>query len=227
VNVADAFDFTGTLARWPDLAWGAFNTLWLALCAMAGGLTIGGAAAWAALSRRRIVRLVPKIYVEAIRNTPFLVQAYVLYFGLPVLGLRLSSYPAALLSLSIYAGAYAAEIIRAGIEAVPPGQTEAARSLGLSRGLTLRLVVLRQALVATYPALASQFVLIMLASSLVSAIAVPELTAVASDIQGQTFRSFEAFLVVAAIYLGLTALVRTGLAGLERHLGAFRFAEAR
>jgi len=151
----------------------------------------------------------------------------VLYCGLPVLGLRLSSYPAALLSLSIYAGAYAAEIIRAGIEAVPPGQTEAARSLGLSRGLTLRLVVLRQALVATYPALASQFVLIMLASSLVSAIAVPELTAVASDIQGQTFRSFEAFLVVAAIYLGLTALVRTGLAGLERHVGAFRFAQAR
>ena len=85
-------------------------------------------------------------------------------------------------------------------------------------------MVLRQAVAAVYPALASQFVLVMLASSLVSAISVPELTAAANDIQGQTFRSFEAFLVVAAIYLGLTALLRAGLLGLERRVCAFRFA---
>lgn len=224
MTVLDALDFSGTLSRWPDLAWGALNTLWIAAAAMAGGLAIGAAAAWAALSRVRVLRLLPAVYVEAFRNTPFLVQAYVVYFGLPVIGVRLTAYPAALLSLSLYAGAYATEIIRAGIEAVPTGQIEAARSLGLSRLLTLRLVVLRQAVAAVYPALASQFVLVMLASSLVSAISVPELTAAANDIQGQTFRSFEAFLVVAVIYLALTALLRAGLLGLERRVCAFRFA---
>jgi polar amino acid transport system permease protein len=220
-------DFSGTLARWPDLAWGAATTLWIALVAMVGGLAIGALAAWAAMSRRLAVRLVPQIYVEVIRNTPFLVQAYLLYFGLPTLGMRLTSYPAAILSLSIYAGAYATEILRAGIEAVPFGQIEAARSLGLSKFKTLRLVVLRQALAAVYPALSSQFVLIMLASSLVSAISVPELTAVANDIQGQTFRSFEAFLVVAVLYLALTAMLRGVLAEIERRVFAFRLAGAR
>ncbi len=225
--VLDALDFSGTLSRWPELAWGALNTIWIAAAAMAGGLVIGGAGAWAGLSRHRALRLLPAVYVEAFRNTPFLVQAYVMYFGLPAVGLRLTAYPAALLSLSLYAGAYATEIIRAGVEAVPQGQVEAARSLGLSRLLTLRLVVLRQGVAAVYPALASQFVLVMLASSLVSAISVPELTAAANDIQGQTFRSFEAFLVVAVIYMALTALLRTGLAGLERRVCTFRFAEGR
>jgi polar amino acid transport system permease protein len=215
VSLLGSLDFSGTLARWPELASGAATTLWIALVAMAGGLVIGGAAAWAAMSRFRAVRLGPQIYVELIRNTPFLVQVF------------LTSYPAALLALSIYAGAYATEILRAGIEGIPFGQVEAARSLGLSRLQTLRLIVIRQALTAVYPALASQFVLIMLASSLVSAISVPELTAIGNDIQGQTFRSFEAFLVVAALYLALTALLRAGLSGLERRVCAYRFAAAR
>ena len=223
----NGFEFSGTLARWPDLAWGAATTLWIAAAAMLGGLLLGGLGAAASLSRRRAVRLVPAVYVEVIRNTPFLVQAYVLYFGLPAVGLRLTSYPAALLSLSIYAGAYATEILRAGIEGVAPGQTEAARSLGLSRAAAFRHVVLPQALIAVFPALSSQFVLVMLASSLVSAIAVPELTAAANDIQGQTFRAFEAFLAVAAIYLVLTALLRAGLGGLERRVSGFRLAGAR
>ena len=222
-----ALDFSGTFARWPDLAWGAATTLILAAASMLGGLVLGGAGAAASLSRHRAARAVAFIYVEAIRNTPFLVQAYVIYFGLPAIGLRLTAYPAALLSLSIYAGAYATEILRAGIEGVPGGQREAARSLGLSRAAAFRHIVLPQALVAVYPALSSQFVLVMLASSLVSAIAVPELTAAANDIQGQTFRSFEAFLAVAAIYLLLTALLRTGLAGVERRISGFRLAGAR
>ena len=222
-----SLDFSGTLARWPELAWGAFTTLWIAVAAMAGGLLIGILAAVATRSRHRAMRVMPQAYVELIRNTPFLVQAYIVYFGLPAIGLRLSAYPAALLALSIYAGAYATEILRAGIAAIPAGQIEAARSLGLGRVQTFRLVVLRQALTAMFPALASQFVLVMLASSLVSAISVPELTAAASDIQGQTFRSFEAFLVVAVAYLALTALLRTVLAGLERRVSRHRFAGAR
>ncbi len=219
-----SLDFSGTLARWPEIAWGAWTTLWIALVAMVGALLIGALAAWAAMASRRAVRLVPQLYVELFRNTPFLVQMYIVYFGLPSIGLRLTAYPAALLALSLYAGAYATEILRAGIEGVPPGQIEAARALGLSPLRTLRLVILRQALAASFPALASQFVLVMLASSLLSAISVPELTAVANNIQGQTFRSFEAFLVAGAVYLALTALLRGALGKLERRVCAFQWA---
>ena len=218
------FDFSGTLARWPDFAWGACTTLWISLAAMAAGLAIGALGAAASRSRRRVVRWLPAAYVEAIRNTPLLVQIYIIYFGLPTLGIRFTPKLAAVLALGIYAGAYASEILRAGIEAIPHGQIEAARALGLSPGRTLRLVVARQVLAAMYPALVSQFVLLMLASSLVSAISVADLTATANDVQGLTFRAFEAFLVVAAIYLALTFLLRTALAALERLVCPFKFA---
>jgi polar amino acid transport system permease protein len=217
------FEFSGTLARWPDFAWGAVTTLWLSLVSSALGLILGAMGAVAAQSRLRVVRAVPAFYVEAIRNTPLLVQIYIIYFGLPAVGLRLTPPVAAVLALGFNAGAYASEILRAGIDAVQRGQIEAGWALGLSRLRTMRLVVARQVLAAMYPALVSQFVLIMLASSLVSAISVADLTATANDIQGKTFRSFEAFLVVAAIYLGLTFVMRTGLTALERVLCRYKF----
>jgi polar amino acid transport system permease protein len=221
------FHFGEVWAARDELAWGALLTIELSATAMVLSLLVAVIGAFGRTAGPAWLRGLIATYVELIRNTPFLVQVYLLYFGLPTIGLRLTSYPAALLALSIYAGAYATEILRAGIEGIPFGQVEAARSLGLSRLQTLRLIVIRQALTAVYPALASQFVLIMLASSLVSAISVPELTAIGNDIQGQTFRSFEAFLVVAALYLALTALLRAGLSGLERRVCAYRFAAAR
>ena len=218
------FDFAGTLARWPDLAWGALTTLWISVVAMALGLLIGMFGATAATSRVRPLRLVPTAYVEVIRNTPLLVQIYIIYFGLPALGIRLTPPVAAILALGIYAGAYATEILRAGIQTIPSGQTEAARALGLSRWRTLRHVLATQALATMYPALVSQFILLMLASSLVSAISVSDLTATANDIQGLTFRAFEAFIVVALIYLALTLLLRRSLSALEHVLCPFKFA---
>jgi polar amino acid transport system permease protein len=218
------FEFSGTLARWPDFAWGAATTLWLSLVSMAFGLTLGALGAAAGLSRHRTVRALPEIYAEAIRNTPMLVQIYIIYFGLPAAGVHLNADVAAILALGINAGAYASEILRAGIESIHHGQFEAARALALTPWRTLRLVVARQALAAMYPALMSQFVLLMLGSSLVSAISVSELTAAANNIQGLTFRPFEAFLVVAAIYLALTFLLRSGLTALERVLCPFKFA---
>ena len=188
-----------------------------------GAVALGAVGAVAAQSRLRAVRAVPAIYVEAIRNTPLLVQIYIIYFGLPAIGLRLTPPVAAVLALGFNAGAYASEILRAGIEAVPRGQIEAGWALGLSRLRTMRLVVARQVLAAMFPALVSQFVLIMLASSLVSAISVADLTATANNIQGMTFRSFEAFLVVAAIYFGLTFVMRTGLTALERVMCRYKF----
>src|ERR1035437_3519243 len=113
------FDFSGTFARWPDLAWGAATTLWLSMLAMALGLLLGAAGAAAAISRHRTLRLVPIAYVEAIRNTPLLVQIYIIYFGLPAFGIRLTPPVAAVAALGIYTGAYATEILRSGIQSIP------------------------------------------------------------------------------------------------------------
>jgi polar amino acid transport system permease protein len=217
------FDFSGTFARWPDLAWGAATTIWLSVLSMALGLLLGTLGAAARLSRHGAIRLLPTAYVETIRNTPLLVQIYIIYFGLPALGIRFTPPVAAVLALGIYSGAYATEILRSGIQSIPRGQLEAARALGLSRWRTLRNVEAGQALAAIYPALMSQFVLLMLATSLVSAISVTDLTATANDIQGLTFRSFEAYLVVAAIYLALTFALRGVLSMLERVLCPFKF----
>jgi polar amino acid transport system permease protein len=199
------FDFSGTLSRWDVFAHAAMFTVSLSFAATALGLLIGIAGAAARRSRSAVARGVAFSYVEIIRNTPFLVQAYVVYFGLPSIGLRLNGVTAAVIALSLYAGAYVTEIVRAGIESIDKGQIEAARALGLSPALTFRHVILKPAIASVYPALTSQFILIMLASSVVSTISVPELTGAANDIQGLTFRSLEAFIVVAAIYLVLTA----------------------
>ena len=217
------FDFSGTFARWPDLAWGGHDDDLAVDPAMALGLLLGTLGAAARISRHRALRLLPTVYVETIRNTPLLVQIYIIYFGLPAVGIRFTPPVAAVLALGIYTGAYATEILRSGIQSIPKGQLEAARALGLSRWRTLRNVEAAQALAAVYPALMSQFVLLMLATSLVSAISVTDLTATANDIQGLTFRSFEAYLVVAAIYLALTFALRSVLSGLERVVCPFKF----
>ncbi len=215
-------DFSGTLARWPLFAEGVVYTVLLSSAAMLLGLAIGLGGAAMRRSRTPALRMIVGGYVELIRNTPFLVQIYIIYFGLPSIGLRMSALTAALLSLSVYAGAYITEIVRAGVDSIDKGQIEAARTLGLSPYLTFRHVVLKPALAAIYPSLTSQFILIMLASSIVSAISIPELTGAANDIQGLTFRSLEAFLVVAALYIALTALFSGAFSAIGRSAFAFR-----
>jgi polar amino acid transport system permease protein len=219
-----ALDFSGTLARWPVFAHAALVTVLLSAAAMVLGMLIGILGAGARLSRNRALRAIGRFYVELIRNTPFLVQIYVIYFGLPSIGLRLGPLTAGLLSLSIYAGAYITEIVRAGIQSIDRGQVEAARALGLAPYRIFRHVVLKPALAAVYPSLTSQFILIMLASSIVSTVSVPELTGAANDVQGLTFRSLEAYLVVAAIYIVLTALFKTVFAAVGHSSFAFRAA---
>jgi polar amino acid transport system permease protein len=218
------FDFSGTFARWELFAWGAAMTLSLSVGAMLLGMAVGMFGAIARLSRRPVLRAVVGCYVELIRNTPFLVQLYIVYFGLPALGLRFGPVTASLLSLTVYVGAYLTELLRAGLQNVPRTQLEAAQALGLSWFRQIRHVVAPQALAALYPALVSQFVLLMLASSIVSSVSTQELTGAANDIQGQTFRSFEAFLVVAAIYMVLTGALRAALMALDRRVFAFRYA---
>ena len=187
----------------PELSRGLWLTLRLSAATMLFGLVLGVLGAWAKTSGGRMVRGSVQAYVEVIRNTPFLVQLLLVYLGLPRLGVRLSPEAAALAAMTLNLGAYATEIVRAGIEAVPRGQIEAGRALGLRSAQVFRLVVLKPALLTVFTALSGQFILVVLGSSIVSTISAEELTAVANNIQSQSFRPFEIYLAVGAIYVAM------------------------
>ena len=155
-----------------------------------------------------MLRLLVGFYVELIRNTPLLVQIFIVYFGLSSMGLKLSAEASAVIALVVNMGAYTTEIMRAGIQSIHHTQLEAADCLGLTRVQTILHVVLLPAIERVYPALSSQFVLLMLASSITSQISAEELTAVANNVQSDTYRSFEVYIIVAAIYLALSLLYR-------------------
>jgi polar amino acid transport system permease protein len=203
---------------------GTAVTLGLTAVAAILGLALSIAGAAAASGRLAWARRVIAAYVEFIRNTPFIVQMFFVYFGLPSLGLRLSAMAAAVLAMTINLTAYAIEIVRAGIEGVPAGQREAALAVGLRPALVFALIVLPQALGNVYPALASQIVITMLESAVVSQIAVVDLTHVADFIQSRNFRAFETYLVITVVYLVLAILVRRLLARCGRRLLAGRAA---
>ena len=181
---------------------------------IAGAAAMGGKIPW--------LRKLVKAYVELIRNTPFIVQMFFIFFGLPSLGLRLSALTAAAVAMTVNLAAYAIEIIRAGLEGVPAGQAEAATSLGLRVVPVFGLIVLPQALANVYPALVGQITITMLESAVVSQIAVVDLTHVADFIQSRNFRSFETYLVVTVIYLVLAVVLRRLLVFAGRGLFAGR-----
>jgi polar amino acid transport system permease protein len=156
----------------------------------------------------RILRGAITGYVEVVRNTPFLVQLFFIFFGLPSLGIRLDPFAAAVLAMTLNMAAYTTEIVGAGLDAVPQGQKEAARALGLHKVQVFLKIVLPQALKVIYPALNSQIIIMMLESAVVSQIAVRELTFEADMLQARTFRPFETYLVVTMVYLGLSIGVR-------------------
>lgn len=222
------FDFSSVLASWPQFLEGAWLTIQLSVPATIVGFVIG---TLCAIGRRSALPWLARacgVYVEVIRNTPLLVQIFLVFFGLASLGWKVSAFEAALVSLVINVGAYSCEIMRAGMDAVHKGQLEAAECLGLNRRQVYWHVILRPAMEKVYPALTSQFVLLMLASSITSQISVEELTAVAARVQSDTFRPFEAYIVVAVLYLALSLLMRLGLWGFgqmvftrRRKLGAF------
>jgi len=197
------FQFTDVFAAWPLLVKGTLSTVELSMMSMLIGLCVAIVCAWGKTAGPRPVRWVINAYIELIRNTPFLVQLFFFFFALPALGLRWSAYTAALTAMVVNLGAYATEIIRAGIESIPKGQIEAGLALNLKRHEIFRFVILKPALRTVYPALTSQFILLMLSSSVVSAISADDLTSVAANLQSQTFRSFEIYIVVAVIYLAL------------------------
>ncbi|HEY1608486.1 MAG TPA: amino acid ABC transporter permease [Paraburkholderia sp.] len=205
-----SLDFSSVFSYWPELLDGALLSLLLALAATLFGFLIGTLCAIGRRSSHRAISRACGAYVEAIRNTPLLVQIFLVYFGLASIGLRFSAITVAILSLVINVGAYAAEIMRAGFDSIQRGQLEAAECLGLSRVQVYCHVILLPGLERVYPALTSQFVLMMLASSICSQISAEELTAVANYVQSATYRPLETYLVVAVAYLLLSLLMRTG-----------------
>ncbi|KQP13259.1 amino acid ABC transporter permease [Pseudorhodoferax sp. Leaf267] len=197
------FQFDAVFAAWPLLLKGTWITVQLSLTATVLGLVVAVLGAWGKTSGPAWLRLLIQAYIELIRNTPFLVQLFFFFFALPAFGLRWSPYQAALTAMVVNLGAYATEIIRAGIESIPKGQIEAGRALNLKGWEIFRFVIIKPALKAIYPALTSQFILLMLTSAVVSVISADDLTSVAATLQSQTFRSFEIYIVVTLIYLGL------------------------
>jgi polar amino acid transport system permease protein len=187
---------------------GALLTIKLSFTATLFGLIIGIFGAMCRAYRIKPLDWIVGVYVEVIRNTPFLIQLFFIFFGLASLKFRITAGQSALIALSANLGAYATEIIRAGIEAIEKGKIEAGLSLGLSRFQVFRYIVLFPALKIVYPALSSQFILLMLGSSIVSQISAEELTFSANFLQSRTFRSFEIYLTVTLMYLILSGLFR-------------------
>lgn len=218
IRVNYQFQFDAVFAAWPLLLKGTWITVQLSLTATLLGLVLAVLCAWGKTDGPAPVRLAVNVYIEVIRNTPFLVQLFFFFFALPAIGLLWSPYTAALTAMVVNLGAYATEIIRAGIEAIPKEQIEAGRALNLKGWEIFRFVILKPALKAIYPALTSQFILLMLSSAVVSVISADDLTSVAATLQSQTFRSFEIYIVVAVIYLALALTFSALFRLLYQHL---------
>lgn len=214
-----------------NFRWVEFFTDWFPLLLKALGLTLAVAAASIAIalplgitiglcrtSRDPGARLFAFLYVELVRGTPLLVQLMIWYFilGTPI---QLGRFGAAVCALSCFAASYIAEIVRAGIQSIDPGQMEAARSLGLTHFQALRTIILPQAMRRVMPPLASEFIALVKDSSLASVIALSELTKVAGDVRANTFMVFESLLTAAGLYLIINVILSAGVRWLELKLG--------
>lgn len=216
--MAFELQFAPVLADAPILLQGFWLTIKLSVSAICLGATIGLCAAMARSMLSARHRWPIDIYVELIRNTPFLVQLYIIFFGLPALGIRISAEAAGLLAMTINLGAYTTEIFRAGIESIHRSQIEAGLSLALTRRQVFQHVILKPAVSRVWPSLVSQFILIMLTSSVCSFISVEELSGAAALIQSETYRSFEVYLLVSLFYLLLALAFKIGLTVLGHFL---------
>lgn len=201
------FDFGPVLEGFPSLLRGCLGTLGLALGGMALAIVIGIGGVVLRDSRLQPLRWLTIAFVEVIRNTPFLVQIYFLFFALPLAGILLNPTATAVIALGVNGGAYAIEIIRGGVQSINKGQIEAGLALGLRKSVVFRVIVLKPALRAIYPSLTSQFVLLTLTTSIASAVSAYELTSVAKRIESDSFRSFEVYGTITLMYLVMSWLV--------------------
>jgi polar amino acid transport system permease protein len=214
-------DFGVVLDHMPALLEGCLGTLGLALAGMTLALIIGIGGVVTRASHIKALRVATISFIEIIRNTPFLVQIFFLYFALPQLGLKLNPTVTAIIALGLNGGAYAIEIIRGGVQSIQKGQTEAGLALGLRKTQIFRLIILKPALRAIYPSLTGQFIMLTLTSSICSSVAAYELTSVATRIESDTFRSFEVYFTITVMYLAISWLLMTGFALISRQYFAY------
>lgn len=212
------FDYSWIAEYWPVILKGLVTTVELTLIGTLFGVALGIACAWTRSLGPRWLRPPVVAYVELIRNTPFLIQLFFIFFGLPSLGVQMTEFQAAVLAMVVNLGAYSGEIIRAGIEATPRGQFEAGASLAMTRFETFRHVVLIPSLQRIWPALSSQIVIVMLGSAVVSQIAAEDITFAANFIQSRTFRAFESYFLTTGLYLLLALALRQALRGVGNML---------
>jgi len=201
-------DFAAVLSQWPLLVRGLAWTAGLTFVAVVLGLSLGIACAWARSSGPSALRWIVASYVELVRNTPFIIQLFFVFFGLPAIGVRLSAEWASVIAMTLNLGAYSTEIVRAGIEATPRGQLEAAASLALTPLQTFTRVVMPPALKRVWPATVSQIVIVMLGSAVCGQIATEELSHAANLIHSRNFRAFEAYIVATLMYLAFAIVLR-------------------
>jgi len=215
------FDFNPVLNGFPDLLMGCAGTLGLAFAGLLLSSVIGAVGVALRGSHIAPVRWTVIAFVELIRNTPFLVQIYFVFFALPLVGIRLDPTPTAIIALGVNGGAYAIEILRGGVQAIDKGQIEAGHALGLSKLQVFRLIIFKPALRAVFPSLASQFILLTLTTSIASAISAYELTSVAQRIESDSFRSFEVYGTVTFLYLAMSTALLMGMSAIAQRMFSY------
>ena len=213
-----AFDLSVLLPYFPEFWRGLQATLFYSVCSIGLASLIGLLTALARLSDFGPLRWIARLYIDIARGTPALVQIFFIYFGAPAIGIHLSAPTAAVIALGFNSGGYLAEIFRAGILGVDPGQVEAGRSLGMSRGQALRRIILPQGARLVVPSSAGEFTNLIKGTSLLSTISITELTRVAQQVVSVTFRPIEAYLAIAIVYFVVNAVVAQGSLWLERVL---------
>lgn len=203
-----AFNFNVVLENWEFLLEGVGVTLWVTVASLSAGMVIGLLVGVLRMSRQWYFRALANAYVGVLRNTPLLIQLIWVYYCLPILtGIDMSAMTSSIIALSLHGGAYVGEIIRGGIQSIEKGQTEAARSIGLTSQQTMRKVILPQAFRRMIPPLVNEAVTLLKYSSLVSVLGVADLTYKAQVVSTTTFRPIEVFTFVALEYFVLcTAL---------------------
>jgi polar amino acid transport system permease protein len=209
-------DFSIFIDYGPRILLGFWLTIKIVVLAIAIGLPMGACLALARRSRLAVLRLAASAFIEVFRNTPFIIQVFLIYYVLPFYGLRLPAEQVGVLALAAFGSAYFAEVIRGGIEAMPAGQLESARAIGMTELQAMRYVVLPQALGVILPPLTNQMLSLIKESAILSTITVQEMTMTALRIQGETFRPFEAFIMIALLYWMLNEVVAVGMRRLER-----------
>ena len=212
-------DFTIIVKYIPMLLDGVKWTIILTLLAVSFGVLLGLITALMRMSRFKVISFIATCYIEVVRGTPIMVQLFLIYFGLPqVLGFNIPELISAVIALAFNSGAYVAEIIRAGIQAVDRGQTEASYSLGMNNTMTMRYIIIPQAIKNILPALVNEFITLIKESSVVSVIGLTELTRKATIISSITYKPFEPLIIIAGIYFIMTFSLSKFMGRIERRM---------